>query len=167
MATPHTRQSFTVAEYHELAEQGVFGPTERVELIKGELIWMSPIGWAHADIVDELLDLLKDSIGRQWRVRSQNPVILGDHSEPQPDISVVERRRYRGSVPRANHARLVIEVADSTLFFDVNVKVPLYAAAGIPEAWVVEVRSESITQISWMGNIPGRIDTSAVARSRR
>jgi len=150
MAAPYTRQSITVAEYHEMAEQGVFGPTERIELIEGELIWMSPIGGPHADIVDELTDLIKDEIGKQWRVRGQNPIRLNDLSEPQPDISVVERRRYRTSVPDVSHARLVIEVLDTTLFFDVNVKVPLYAAAGVPEAWIVDVRGETIIRYADM-----------------
>lgn len=154
MAAPYTRQSITVAEYHEMAEQGVFGPTERIELIEGELIWMSPIGWAHADIVDTLTTMLVLGIGEHWRVRVQNPVTLGDRSEPQPDISIVEQRRYRQSVPNASDARLVIEVSDSTLVFDVNVKVPLYAAKGVPEAWIVDVRGETI--IRYADIIDGR-----------
>jgi Uma2 family endonuclease len=148
MAAPHIQQTFTVAEYQAMAEQGVFGPTERVELIDGEIIWMSPIGSPHADIVDALNILLIAQIGHEWLVRVQNAVMLGNRSQPQPDISVVVKRRYRSALPDERHVRLLIEVSDSTLPFDRNVKLPVYAAAGVPETWVVDVQAEIVTRHS-------------------
>jgi Uma2 family endonuclease len=129
-----------------MGKVGIFSEDERVELVCGEVIKMSPIGERHAACVDFLTQLITLRLRRSAIVRVQNPVQLDDYSEPQPDITVLKPRDdfYRGAHPRPEDALLVIEVSDSTLDFDRKVKVPLYARAGIPEAWVVNLPEERI-----------------------
>ena len=141
-----SRHSFTVAEYELMGQFGIFSEDARVELVCGEIIQMSPIGERHAACVDALSELLRERLKHSVNVRVQNPVQLDDYSEPQPDIAVLKRRDdfYRHAHPRPEDILLVIEVSDSTLDFDRKVKVPLYARAGIPEAWVVNLPEERI-----------------------
>lgn len=129
-----------------MAERGAFGPEERVELIDGEIIEMSPIGSKHARVVDYLAEFLVRRLGDAVIVRIQNPIIVGDLSEPQPDISILRRRedRYRDAHPEGSDVLAVIEVSDSTVAFDRSRKFPRYAAAGIPEAWLVDLESEHV-----------------------
>ena len=140
------RYSFTVAEYRRMGEVGIFSENDRVELIGGEIVEMSPIGNRHAACVDMLGELLRERLGRSFQVRVQNPIQLDDYSEPQPDISILKRRDdfYKGGHPRAEDVLLVIEVSDTTLEFDRKVKVPLYARSGVPEVWVVNLTNETI-----------------------
>ena len=140
------RRSFTVAEYERMGQFGIFSEDARVELVCGEIIQMSPIGERHAACVDALNELLRTRLGRSVIVRVHNPIRLDDYSEPQPDIAVIKRRAdfYRHAHPRPEAVLLVIEVSDSTLDFDREVKVPLYAGAGIPEAWVVNLPEERV-----------------------
>ena len=141
-----TRHRFTVADYERMGQFGIFSEDERVELVCGEVILMSPIGERHAACVDFLTQLITLRLRHSAIVRVQNPVLLDDYSEPQPDIALLKRRDdfYRHAHPRPEDVLLVIEVSDSTLAFDQKVKVPLYARAGIPEAWVVNLVEESI-----------------------
>jgi len=140
------RRSFTVAEYERMGQFGIFSEDARVELVCGEIIDMSPIGERHAACVDFLTQFITLRLRHGAIVRVQNPVRLDDYSEPQPDITVLKRRDdfYRHAHPRPEDVLLVIEVSDTTLEYDRKVKVPLYAAAGIPEAWVVNIAEESI-----------------------
>ena len=141
-----TRHSFTVAEYERMGRFGIFSEDDRVELVNGEIIEMSPIGERHAACVDALSELLRERLKHSVIVRVQNPIRLDDFSEPQPDISILKRRDdfYRHAHPRPEDVLLVIEVSDTTLEYDLKVKVPLYARAGIPEAWVVNLPEERI-----------------------
>ena len=141
-----TRHRFTVAEYERMGQFGIFSEDDRVELVCGEIIQMSPIGERHAACVDFLTQLITLRLRRGAIVRVQNPVQLDDYSEPQPDIAVLKCRDdfYRHAHPRPEDVLLVIEVSDSTLEYDRKVKVPLYARAGIPEAWVVNLPEECI-----------------------
>lgn len=141
-----SRYSFTVVEYRRMGEVGIISEDDRVELVCGEIIKMSPIGKRHAACVDALNELLQERLRRSVNVRVQNPVQLDDYSEPQPDIAVLKRRDdfYRHAHPRSEDVLVVIEVSDSTLELDQKVKVPLYAAAGIPEAWLVNLPEERI-----------------------
>ena len=141
-----TRHSFTVAEYRRMGEVGIFSEDDRVELVCGEVIEMSPIGTRHAACVDAFAELLRDQLGRSVIVRVQNPIQLDNHSEPQPDISVLKRRDdfYRGGHPKPEDVLLVIEVSDTTLEYDRRVKAPLYARAGVPEVWVVNLVDELV-----------------------
>ncbi len=146
MASEPTTRRFTVDEYHRMAEAGIFHEDDRVELIDGQVVWMSPIGPEHAGCVDDLARLFGRRTGESVTVRVQNPVVLGPHAEPQPDIAVVRRRRegYRSRHPDPADILLIVEVADSSSEYDRAVKIPLYGRAGIPEAWLVNLRGERI-----------------------
>lgn len=139
---------FTVDEYYLMAEVGIIKPGERVELLDGEIVPMSPIGPMHAEVVERLRDLLSEQLKGKANVRSQNPVRTSKRSEPQPDVSVVKPRSggYTKAHPTSADVLLLIEVSDTTLAKDRDVKLPLYAAAGIPEVWIVDLASQQIEQ---------------------
>ena len=141
---------FDVDEYYALAEAGILRPGERVELIDGEIIPMSPIGDRHAYSVDELNELLITRLGGRARVRSQNPVRLGRDREIQPDISILRLRddSYVSGHPTPDDVLLLIEVSDSTLDYDRDVKTPMYAAAGIPETWIANIPDRQVEAYS-------------------
>jgi Uma2 family endonuclease len=143
-ALPHRK--FTVDEYHYFIEQGVFQPEERLELIEGELIEMSPIGKRHAGSVDFIADLLRRFLGEKAIVRVQNPIVLDDFSEPQPDVCLLKRREdfYRQTNATAKDVLLAIEVADTTVKYDRDVKFPRYAANGIAEAWLIDLENDRV-----------------------
>jgi Uma2 family endonuclease len=136
--TPHP---ITVDEYYDMALTGALEPDARVELIEGEVVHMPPIGSPHASMVDFLGHLLHRAVADRARVRGQLPVRLDKLSEPVPDIAVVKPRadRYKLSHPTAPDVLFIIEVSASTLHYDSNVKVPLYARHGIPEVWIVDL----------------------------
>ena len=139
--------AFTVESYHKLGELGVFHEDDRVELINGQIVPMSPIGDAHAACVQRLSTYLNHRTELPVIVSTQNPVVLDDRWEPQPDIAVF--RRAAGLAGKwhvkAADVLLIIEVADSSLPYDRDVKLPHYAEAGIPEVWLVDLNSERIT----------------------
>ena len=138
--TAPCRHRLTVSDFHRMGDAGIFVAGDRVELIDGEVIDMSPIGALHAAIVDRLVRHLGRSLGEAIIVRCQNPIRLDDLSEPEPDIALLRPRAdgYMTAHPRADDVVLVIEVADTSLAYDLGVKVPLYARHGIPEAWVID-----------------------------
>jgi len=140
------RRSFTVAEYERMGQAGIFSEDERVELVCGEIIEMSPIGERHAGCVGFLTQLITLLLQRNAVVWVQNPIRLDDRSEPQPDIAVLKPRAdfYRRSKPTPADVLLVIEVSDTTFDYDRRIKVPLYARVGIPEVWVVNLADESV-----------------------
>jgi Uma2 family endonuclease len=135
------RHRITVSEYYRMGISD-----RRVELVAGEIIDMSPIGPEHSGEVDFLTDVLKEAVGTAARVRVQQPVTLDEYNEPEPDLAVVKPRadRYRTKHPTASDTFLVVEVADSTLRYDRDVKALGYAASGIPELWVVDVKSRQL-----------------------
>ncbi|HTQ37266.1 MAG TPA: Uma2 family endonuclease [Steroidobacteraceae bacterium] len=137
------RHRITVDEYYRMAEVGLLAPDARVELIDGEIIDMAPIGVDHSSVVGHLEDLFHEAVGRHGLVRAQSVVRLDRRSEPQPDIAVLVRRAdyYRRAHPTPADVLLLIEVSDSTLRYDRDVKVPLYARHGIPEVWIVDLRN--------------------------
>ena len=143
LAMPHR---FTVDEYHRMAEVGLLGEDDRVELLEGEIIDMSPIGSRHAACVNRLTRLLATGLGDRAIVAVQNPVRVSDLSEPQPDLAVLRARDdfYAEQLPGPADVLLLIEVADTSLAFDRHVKVPLYARAGVPEVWVVDLDGEVV-----------------------
>jgi Uma2 family endonuclease len=140
-----TVRRFTVAEFERLGTLGFFREDDRVELIKGEIIDMAPIGEPHAWCVRRLGHWLIRRLGDAALVDMQNPVVLGEGSQPQPDIAVLKPRDdlYRQH-PRAEDVLLLIEVADSSLDYDRQTKVPLYARSGIPETWLVALPEETL-----------------------
>lgn len=142
-ALPYHRWS--LAEYHQMAQTGLLDETDRVELIEGELIDMAPIGSKHAFSVDSIARALQLGAGKAFLVRVQNPILLGEHSEPQPDIAVVKDKNYSEAHPCAEEVMLVVEVSDTTLAYDRDVKLSLYARHGIPEVWLLDVNAGELT----------------------
>lgn len=135
------RHKLTRDNYHRMADIGILAPDARVELINGEIIDMVPIGNAHAGTVDFLTMKLTKAIDKQGIVRVQGPVSLGEYSEPEPDLSVLRFKddfyRTGNNHPSGKDILLLIEVAVSTLSYDREIKIPLYASHQIPEVWLV------------------------------
>jgi Uma2 family endonuclease len=140
------RHRITVHDYHRLAEIGVLPPDARVELIEGEIIDMAPIGNDHQSIVDRLTRELVTVVGERAIVRVQGSIRLSQWSEPGPDLVLLTPRPdfYRGEFALGTDTMLVIEVSDSTLRYDRDRKVPLYARHGVPEVWVVDVNADAL-----------------------
>lgn len=140
-----TRHRLTVDDYHQMAVTGILGPDDRVELIAGEVLDMSPIGSLHAALVAAVSDYLGRLAAGRLTVWVQNPIRLDDLSEPQPDIALVEPRPdyYASGHPGPTDTLLVVEVAESSLAYDLGVKVPLYARHGIREVWVIDAATRN------------------------
>jgi Uma2 family endonuclease len=140
------RYRFTTADYHRLAEAGILGEDERVELIEGEIIRMNPIGPRHSGDVNRLTRLFIRALGDDAVVHIQNPIWLDEHSEPQPDLALLRPRRdfYAAAHPTPADVLLVIEVADSSVAYDRRVKAPLYARSGILEYWLLNLEGEHV-----------------------
>jgi len=140
-APPVERFRLSSERYHTMIEKGIFGEDEHIELIEGEIVTMSPIGSEHSGVVDQLSEILVDQLAKRAVVKVQGPIQLDEHSEPEPDIVLSKPRRdyYKRSLPTPADVLLVIEVADSSLAYDRGVKMPLYAQAGIAEAWIVNL----------------------------
>lgn len=131
------RRRFTREEYYRMAEAGLFNG-ERVELIEGDIVRMSPVGPLHGEIVTLIAEKLWALFGSGYRVRVQQPLVIDD-SEPEPDIAVVPGKPgdYREAHPTT--ALLVVEVSQTSAEYDREVKAPLYARAGVPEYWIVNL----------------------------
>jgi Uma2 family endonuclease len=129
-----------------MGEVGILGEDDRVELIEGELIAMTPIGSNHSGTVNLLTHRLVQVVGDRGVVAVQNPVQLDDLSEPQPDFAVLRPRAdfYRRATPRPADVLLIVEVADSSLAYDRAVKRALYARHGIPEFWIVNLSADEV-----------------------
>jgi len=134
------RHRFTVEEYHRMGETGLLGEDDRVELIDGEIVEMAAIGTRHFACVVNLTHALMGSCSDRYFVSVQNPVTLGEITEPQPDLSLLKARPDpSGNLPGPEDVALVIEVSGTTLAYDRDVKLPRYAAAGVPEVWIVDL----------------------------
>ena len=146
MALEVTRRRFTTADYHRMAKSGVLTEDDRVELIDGEILEMSPIGRKHAACVDRVAHLFFRRLEERAIVRVQGPVVLSEHAEPQPDLTLLRPRAdfYAAAHPTPEAILLVVEVADSSAEFDRQVKAPLYARSGIPELWLVELDQDRV-----------------------
>lgn len=146
MSALFARKLFTTTEYHRLRETGFFKEDDRVELLDGEIIAMSPIGPKHAGCVNKLNRLLNRKAARFAIVSAQNPIWLNQYSEPQPDIALLKLRddAYTESHPTPADTLIAIEVSDSTLEVDRQVKLPKYAQAGVPEFWLVDLVNNRI-----------------------
>jgi Uma2 family endonuclease len=155
-----TRHLISVDAFHRMGEAGILGRADRVELIDGEIIDMSPIGALHAAIVDLVSRHFSRHAGESVFIRCQNPLRLGDISEPAPDIAILRPRAdfYTTAHPGPADVLLVIEVADTSLAYDLGTKVPLYARHGIPEVWVIDAatRRTSVFRQPAGGREPGR-----------
>ena len=140
------RRLFTREEYHCMGEAGILKPTERVELIRGEIIEMWPIGRRHYAFVNNLNQLLVLGLAGRAIVSVQNPVALDDDTEPEPDLAILRRRvvPYKESDAVAEDVLLLIEVGETSLANDRGTKLRLYAESGIPEYWVADAAAEAI-----------------------
>jgi Uma2 family endonuclease len=141
MTTQLERMKFNVHSYEKMIDAGVFANIKRVELIEGELVKMPPIGDPHIGSVNRLDRKLNRSVGDEILVSVQNPIIIGDDNEPEPDIALLHFRDdyYSTAKARPEDVLLLIEVSDSTVGYDRDIKVPLYAQNGIPEVWLVNL----------------------------
>jgi Uma2 family endonuclease len=140
------KRLFTVEEYHRMAAAGVLREDDRVELIEGEIVEMSPIGNAHAVVVKRLNRWFHRNTGDRTLVGVQDPIRVGDHSEPQPDVMLLRPQKddYAGGHPGPEDVFLAVEVADTSLTYDHDIKIPFYARAGIAEAWLVDIPGKVI-----------------------
>lgn len=140
------RRKLSLEEFHRLGAVGILSEDDRIELIDGEMIEMAPIGAPHALMVSRLSRMLNLAVGQDSIVWTQNPIALPSHSEPQPDLALLRppEDRYRHSLPSAADVLLVVEVADTTLSYDRDVKVPLYARHGISEVWLFDLQGSSL-----------------------
>ena len=140
------RRLISVSDYHKMGTAGVFSNTDRVELIDGELIQMAPIGGSHLRLVNLLNRILVQQLGDDGVVSPQNPISLPPDSEPEPDLVVLRPECLnRAEVPGAQDVLLVVEVSVTTLDYDRDVKIPLYAAHAIPEVWLFDVATRSVS----------------------
>lgn len=144
MAIQVEKRYFKVGEYHRMGAAGVFSEDDRIELVEGEIVEMTPIGRRHAACVAKLTELL----GRQQEtiVWVQNPVHLDEFTEVQPDVALLRRREdfYSRSHPTPADVLLVVEVADTSAAYDREVKLPLYARAGVPGVWLVDLNEGAV-----------------------
>jgi len=140
------RRRFTVDEYYAMADAGILTEDDRVELIEGEIVQMAAIGSRHAACVNRLTRLLVLQAGEAAVVQVQNPVRLSDLSEPQPDLILSRARAdfYAAGHPRPDDTLLVIEVSHTTLDYDREIKIPLYALARVPEVWIVDIDGDGV-----------------------
>ncbi len=146
MATEVLRRRFTLDEYHRMGEAGIFTEDDRVELIDGEVVQMTPIGPRHASCVARLTRLLVRAVGDRAIVWAQNPARVPPDSEPQPDVALLAPRPdfYGSAHPGPNDMLLIIEVSESSLDYDRGVKRSLYARAAIAEFWIVDLKGQAI-----------------------
>jgi Uma2 family endonuclease len=138
------RKLFTVDEYERMLSAGVLGEDDRLELLEGEILAMSPIGGLHIQIVNRLTRLLIQRLQDRAVVSVQNPIRLSN-SEPQPDLTILVPEVYQHvAVPAAADVLLLIEVSDSSAAYDRALKIPLYASNGIAEVWLVDLQSQAL-----------------------
>jgi Uma2 family endonuclease len=145
VALSPTTYRFTVKDYHRMAEADIFEPDDRVELIDGEVVAMSPIGTRHAASVRRLARMFW-SLGESAMLSVQSPIQVGEFSEPEPDLAILRFRTdfYEDHHPTPPDIHLLVEVADTSLRHDLVRKAPLYIAGGIPEVWVVDLVSDTV-----------------------
>ena len=136
-----TRKKFTIDEYHQLVNLGFFTENDRIELIRGEIIDMAPKRTPHSVCNSLLWKQLYELIGKQAEIRVQEPITLSKNSEPEPDVVIARKKddNYLSAHPTAADIILVIEISDSTLKYDRETKLPLYAEAGIDYYWIVNL----------------------------
>lgn len=142
-----TRHRFSVEDFHRMVEAGILSEDDRVELLEGEVVELSPVGKRHMATVKKLMDAFFPlQARRQALLQVQDPLRLSPDTEPQPDLAILRFREdfYAEKIPEAEDALLVIEVAESSLDYDLKVKLPLYARAGVPEVWVVDLEGRRV-----------------------
>lgn len=139
-------RKFSTVQYHQMIETGILTESDRVELIRGEIVEMAAVGRRHAACVNRLVRVLTQKLGDRVILSPQNPIELSDRSEPEPDIALLKPRTdfYESGHPKPSDIFLLIEVSDTTLAADREVKIPLYAEAQIPEVWLVNLNEQCV-----------------------
>ncbi len=139
--TPLVRYRLSAADYHQMIEAGILDERTHVELIEGEMVVMSPIGAKHSGLVNQLATIFYEQLRGRALLSVQNAVRLDDYTEPQPDLALLKPRSdyYKRSLPTPGDIHLLVEVADSSLEYDQDVKMSLYAHAGVREVWIVNL----------------------------
>ncbi len=137
---------FSISEYHRMAEAGILDEDDRVELVEGVIVEMAAMGSRHAACIRRLEAILNRHPERIGIISTQCPIRLGDDSEPEPDVALLKPREdfYASEHPGPGDALLVIEVSDTSAEYDTEVKLPLYARAGIPEVWLVNLTTGTV-----------------------
>ena len=141
-----TEHRFSVKAYYRMAETGILPPDARVELLDGRIIDMSPIGPAHGGTVKRLSRIFNTKANGRWLVSTQDPVRLDDHSEPEPDVALLKPAPddYKRRHPLPDDVFLLVEISDTTLEYDREVKLPAYGQAGVAEVWIVNLNEAAI-----------------------
>jgi Uma2 family endonuclease len=147
VSSPPVRHRHSVSEFQQMAQAGILAEDDRLELIDGDLIDMTPIGSRHAGAVSRLTRLFGAAVGADVIVSVQNPVQLDRYSQPQPDLALLRPRAdfYAHAHPQPADVMLIVEVAEASLDYDRDMKVPLYARHGIPEVWLLDVAGRCMT----------------------
>lgn len=140
------RRRFTIDDVRRMIAAGIVQDDERIELINGEIIEMAAMGGEHGECVFLCNHQFSTARGQTWYVSVRSAIQLADDRAPQPDLALIRQRAYRGELPKSADVFLVVEVSDTTLRHDRDVKLPLYAEAGIPEAWIIDVKRRRITR---------------------
>lgn len=164
MALELKRRRFTVDEYHQMAQAGILGEDDRLELIDGEIVEMTPIGARHASCVKRLADFFFRNFRDLAVVSVQDPIRLSERSELQPDLALLHQKPdfYASRLPMPADVFLLVEVASSSVDPDRKVKVPLYARSGILEVWLVDLEQQTIT--AYLDPTPDGYRTAQVFR---
>lgn len=146
MSVEAREHRFSVDDFHRMAETGILSPDDRLELIDGVVVEMTPTHPPHASTVKRLAKALFSLLGDRTTIGVQDSIVLHDRSQPVPDLSVARYRDdfYGSAHPRPEDMHLLIEVADSSTERDRREKLPLYASAGVPEVWLVVVPEERV-----------------------
>ena len=146
MTTQSQNHAFTVGEYYRMAEAAILTEEDRVELIAGQIVAMSPIGSRHAACVKRLNLLMGKMVGDSMLIGVQDPITLDAYSAPEPDLVLLRPRAdfYAAAHPSAVDVLLAVEVSDTSADYDREVKLPLYAQAGLPEVWLIDLQKGHI-----------------------
>lgn len=166
MAALTVRRLFTVDEYERMIEAGILTEDDRVELLEGEIVELSPIGPSHSSCVNQLTRLLTRVTPEDLLVAVQNPIRLYPRSMPQPDLAVLRPGDFRARHPGPDDIVLVIEVADTTLAEDRGVKLPAYGKAGVAEAWMIDLNGGIVERHTDPGAAGYRLIQRATAGER-
>jgi Uma2 family endonuclease len=145
-----TRKQFTVDEYYQMLEVGIIHPDDRLELIEGEIVQMSPMSVKHANCIMFLNEELMYLVRKKATIRPQLPLHVNELSEPEPDLAVIKKtyNQSQQGHPTPNDVYIAIEVSLSTLNYDMNVKVPVYAKNNVAEVWVIDLDKNEVHQFS-------------------
>lgn len=147
MSVQVARRLFTVDEYHRMGEVGIFSVSEHLELIEGEIQIKVPITSRHASCVMRSNATFSNVLGDLAIISVQNPVVLNEFSEPEPDLAILKWRDdfYSQFHPGPPDILLVIEIAETSVAYEREVKLPVYARSGVPEVWLADIAAETVT----------------------